>query len=537
MNWLRSSALRAALVSVATSAVILAVFAGAAWWKLREVRQQSLDSEMEETGNHCAVMARWSLAPAVVEARLNERLGRVHAEGRAFAITVPGRAPSLSENWPAGLDPESLPHSKTVITWSLPGGPDGGPRRGPGGGPGRRGGPEDEDNWWDDRPPRGEGPGRDGPPGDMGPGRPQLYSPVYSTVVSGGKTWRTGTFGHAGSGVIIRLALDVDVYASDLTDTARSFLLALPATLLLAAAGAWYAARRSLAPVQQLTSHMSTLSLTVPNKRLEASEMDREYSGIIAAYNDMLARLERSYQQATRFSADASHELKTPLAVMRATVESGLRECTDGSSEQRTYAGLLDELDQLQAIIEGLLLLSRADAGLLATSRERMDLSTWLHPLMEDAGLMAEEHGLTQHATLQPGLDVLADPVLLYRAVHNLLRNAVAYNKEGGGIYCSLTNDSRHALLTVANDGTPIPPAERDRIFDRFVRGAAAGGTGHGKGLGIGLSLAREIALAHGGSLTLEPEDAAGRTVFALRLPLADEAAQQEAHISRDPEP
>src|SRR4029079_3828444 len=103
--------------------------------------------------------------------------------------------------------------------------------------------------------------------------------------------------------------------------------------------------------------------LATANERLDADSADTEFSRIIGAYNSMLDRLERSYRQATRFSADASHELKTPLAVMRATVEKGLRECPDGSSEQRSFSGLLDEIDELQAIIASLSPLSRAHAG------------------------------------------------------------------------------------------------------------------------------------------------------------------------------
>jgi len=526
MRLIRSSRARIALFTALLCSLVLGAFAAAAWWKLRDARMEALDREMEGAGNLLALSARRGLPASVAERGLNQRLGTARAAGRAFAVATPGSEVSHSSNWPRDLDPAALPRSEKTVEREMPGPPDGmepGPRMramppeddfGPGPPPRHEARPPRPEPRRDERPPPG------GP--RERPGRPLLYEPVFSTVEAGGKTWRAGVFGHAGSGVVIRILLDVDVFAADLRDTARSFLLAVPGALLLIAGGAWLAAWRSLAPVQQLTARIETLSLAKSNEKLDAAGADTEYRRIIAAWNDMLERLERSYRQATRFSADASHELKTPLAVMRAAVERGLTQCADGSAEQRTYAGLLDELDQLQTIIEGLLLLSRADAGLLATSRETLELSTWLQPLLEDAGLMAEERGLTVHSEMAPGIHVQADPVLLVRAVHNLLRNAVAYNQDDGEVRCTLTRENGHAVFRVVNTGPPVPEEERAQIFERFKRGTNAGGTGQGKGLGIGLSLVREIALAHGGSLEMEPA-AGGLTAFCLRLPVAAE--------------
>ncbi|HWB05954.1 MAG TPA: ATP-binding protein [Verrucomicrobiales bacterium] len=514
-----------ALISVLTSAVILTAFAGAAWWKLREARMAALDQEIEDAGHLLAQSARWNPPATAVETRLGERFGKDRAAGWIYAVTRNGEEPQRSAQWPKAIDPHKYPPGTELITRDMPPGGfedrDRPPRR-EGGGPRGdfgRGPPPDE--FFDDAPPRRDGPRERGPGGPReGFGRPQLFKPVFSTVQADGRTWRLGVFGNARSGITIHLGLDVDVFAADLAATARAFGLALPGALLLVAAGAWFAARRGLAPVKQLSEKIETLDPGNANERLDPNSADTEFNGIIGAYNAMLDRLERSYRQATRFSADASHELKTPLAVMRATVEKGLRECPDGSAEQRTFSGLLDEIDQLQAIIESLLLLSRADAGRLATNRETLDFSAWMQPLVEDAGLMAEEHHLTLHTSLTPGLTIHADPVLLYRCIHNLLRNAVAYNIDGGEIDCRLTESAGRAILTISNTGETVPEGERERIFERFMRGANAGGTGGGKGLGVGLSLAREIATAHGGSLVLADKDR-GRTTMILSLPLA----------------
>lgn len=526
---MRSYALRSAVVSATTSALVLIAFAGAAWWKLREARMVTLDRQIEETGGELALSARWGLIPEGVELRIDERFGRERSRGRAYAISYAGKPHQFSSTWPADLKPDALPRSSDVIERSLPLRPGGlEPRDGP---RDRYIPPPDGEDRGDRnrrRPPHENGE-KGPPPNDAWPDRgggplrdrlikPRLFRPVFYTATAGGREWRVGVFGHAESGTVIRLALDLDIFAADLDASAHSFLLALPGALMLIAAGAWIAARRSLAPVQRLSGKFENLTLAGANERIDPMGADREFGSIITSYNQMLDRLERSYRQATRFSADASHELKTPLAVMRATVERGLQECPDGSAEQRTYAGLLDELDQLQAIIESLLLLSRADAGLLATSRESFDFSHWLQPLMEDAGLMAEERGITLHTETAPGITIKADPVLLYRAIHNLLRNAVAYNHDGGTVHCRLTTDAGEAVFTIANTGDVIPEAEQEHIFERFMRGTNGGGSGSGRGLGIGLSLSREIASAHGGSLTLLPPRS-GETSFELRIP------------------
>ncbi len=533
MRLVRSSRLRIALSTAFVGTLVLGAFASAVWWKLKDLRVAAMDREMESVGTNLALNSRRGMTLTTATTRLRELFGKEREKGWQVAVSGPGEKAERSARWPADIDPAAFPHSADIIPYEVnnrerrffPDMEDG---------PWPRGGGERRRPWErrppfrekdPDRPPVPEDaenrrPERERDNGPVGPPvGPRLYRSTYSNVEAEGKTWRLGVYGHAGTGTTIHLLLDPDVFAPDLATTRQAFLLALPGALLLVGLGGWLAARRSLLPVEGLSASMEALSLKHPNARLDASGADTEFQRIINAYNVMLDRFERSYLQATRFSADASHELKTPLAVMRATVEQRLSRCVDSSEEQRAHAGMLDELDNLQAIIESLLLLSRADAGVLATSRESLDLSTWLLPLLEDASLMAESRRVTVLSEVAPDIRILADPVLLARAIHNLLRNAVAYNFEGGEIRCRLHAGTGNAILTISNTGPPIPAEERGRIFDRFVRGTATGGTGEGRGLGIGLSLAREIFQAHGGDLRLTTE--AGKlTIFTGLLPL-----------------
>lgn len=522
MNWGHSSQVRIALVSVLTSAVVLLVFGGIAWWQIRVTRQKDLDREIVGVGDMISLAARWEIAAKDLNLIFQQRYGAERVDGCIYAVQQTRSGLIRSGNWPAGLDPASFRRSDEIVVREIPGGPSGPSdpfekHRSRGKGPPRSMPPTEEQllGPFGDFPPR-ERPKEFMPPPSME--KPRLYAPALYTAKADGQPYRLGVFGHAESGTIIWIGLNESVFGRDLLAMARGFGLALPVALVVVALGAWLAARRSLAPVERLSREMETMSPGSLHQRLDSAGVDCEFHRIITAYNSMLGRLERSYQQATRFSADASHELKTPLAVMRATLERSLGECADGSPEQHTYASMLDEIDHLQSIIEALLLLSRADAGKLVLSREPLDLATWVRPLLEDAELMAEGRGIEVESHLTAATTVAADPVLLHRALHNLFRNAVAYNHQGGVVRCRTEQRHDKVVISVANTGAPIPESERAHVFERFARGSNAGGTGEGRGLGIGLSLAREIATAHGGALELVDGEA-GYVTFELSLP------------------
>ncbi len=559
MNLLRSSRFKIVLVSVLTSTLVLLVFGGFAFWHMRANRLRTLDKELKDLGENLALFGRWNITENQLRDIIRQYLGEDRARGCIYAVQQSEAVSIRSAQWPPALNAQAHPHSTAVIEVDfgqrhrMPNPP---PPPGEGGSPPgpshtfgfQRGYVLSTDHDKSEPPPdpshasppkvrvfsgqiRSGGPAQfwvkmgddDSPenfPPEWRPRPPTLYRPVISTVSASGRVFRLGVFGHAETKTVIHLGFDLRVFANDLNFLAHAFWLALPVAMMVIAAGAWLVARHSLAPVQRLSEEMENLSPAHLHSRLDASGADEEFQRIIQAYNAMLSRLERSFQQATRFSADASHELKTPLAVMCATLEKALSQSADGSSAQSTYASLLDETDHLQSIIEALLLLSRADAGKLTLSTEPLDFATWLRPLIEDAGLMAEARHLTVHEDLAATASIAADPVLLQRAVHNLLRNAVAYNHDGGSIWCSTRATPGHIRFLISNTGPAIPDTERERIFERFARGSNAGGTGQGRGLGIGLSLAREIVLAHEGTLDLTG-NGPGSTTFVMTLPVS----------------
>jgi heavy metal sensor kinase len=342
---------------------------------------------------------------------------------------------------------------------------------------------------------------------------------VFETIEVDGEAWRMGVQSYPGATVY--MGARVAHFAPELRQLRLVFLLTLPLGLVLIGGTSWAVAGGALGPVRRLADSLDRITARGLDARLEWPTSDREFLRLSAALNDMLQRLERSFHQATRFSADAAHELKTPLTVLQGELEAALRDPSVAAEEGALYTDLLEEVQRLKAIVEKLLLLSRADAGALRVSAQPFDLSSAAENLVEDMDIMAEE--LEVEGRITSGIQVMADPDLLTHVLGNLATNAMRYTPEGGWIRVEVDQGRGKARLAVANGPVDIPAADRSRVFDRFVRLDPAR-TRRGEGSGLGLSLAREIARVHGGDLTLV--EAPGReATFLLELPLAPATA------------
>jgi two-component system, OmpR family, heavy metal sensor histidine kinase CusS len=251
------------------------------------------------------------------------------------------------------------------------------------------------------------------------------------------------------------------------------------------------------------------------NLRLSAQGEDHEFAELIDAYNTMLQRLETSFHQASRFSADAAHELRTPLTILQGRIEQAVN-TSDRRSIQSDLIDMLDEVGRMSAITRKLLLLSRADAGSLALHLEPINLTELLDTLIADAQLLVEDQLL--QSAIDKNLEIEGDEILLRQLFNNLISNAVRYCPAGGWIKVSARLLPGGIEVLFANRSHPIAAEDRGRFFDRFYRGDAA----HNRqidGSGLGLSLAREIARAHGGDLTLlaSPMDEVTLKLWLLR--------------------
>ncbi|MCC7376877.1 MAG: HAMP domain-containing protein [Verrucomicrobiales bacterium] len=339
--------------------------------------------------------------------------------------------------------------------------------------------------------------------------------PRFITMPTAKTTWRLGILGDAEDRLVI--GLDCAEMREEMRRMLWGFGFTLPAALGLIGAGGWWVAGRALRPLRRVADAAERVTARGLDQRLPQSTEDPEIQRLIAVLNRMMDRLESSFRQATRFSADASHELKTPLAVMQAELEQALQHSAAGSQEQQTFASLLEETQRLKTITRSLLLLSQADSGQMPLSPAPVDLSAEMDVLLADAQVLAEAAGLSLESQILPGARTLADRVLLRLALSNLVENAIHYNEPSGKVRVTLQSTGSRLELEIRNTGPGIRTEDQAHVFDRFHRGAEAR---HRRrdGLGLGLSLAREIILAHHGDVVLL-RSAPGETAFRVTLP------------------
>lgn len=342
---------------------------------------------------------------------------------------------------------------------------------------------------------------------------PRQKESVFRTIETSTGTWRVGFLGN--ELVTLLVGIDLAELSAETRRFRRAFFVATPLALLGLALAGWWLANRALRPVALLTRTAEKVTAGALDRRVPVVATDHELRLLVDVINGMLARLERSFEQAVRFSSDAAHELQTPLTVLQGELDNAIQAAADGSEEQRNLSSLLEEVRRLKAVVHKLLLLARADAGRLDLQRESVDLSDLLESALEDVEAMAP--GRRVEKAITPGVSVMADEDLLNRVLLNMASNAVRYGEPKGVIRFELAVEEEIVKFSLANSGPSIPPEDRERIFDRFYR-VDASRDGRVGGSGLGLSLAREIARAHGGDLALGP-DQPGMTIFVLTLP------------------
>jgi heavy metal sensor kinase len=308
----------------------------------------------------------------------------------------------------------------------------------------------------------------------------------------------------------------------DRTLTQGSVLLfaTAPLFLALAALGGYWVSRRALDPVDQMTQAARSIGAQDLAKRLAVPPTRDELARLAETLNDMLARLESAFRKIAQFTADASHELRSPVAVMRTSAELALRKPRAEAEYRETLSQILHETDKVSQLIENLLALARADSGAAQMKTERTDLGAILAAACDQSKLLAERKGIafSRNGATAP-VWVQVDPNSIERLFLILLDNAVKYTPTGGKIDVKLGSDDGVAVAEIRDSGIGIATEDMPHIFDRFFRADKARNREPG-GAGLGLAIGQWIAQAHGGEISVESETAKGTSV-KVRLPMS----------------
>src|SRR5215204_2291097 len=304
-------------------------------------------------------------------------------------------------------------------------------------------------------------------------------------------------------------------------DLLRSMLLIAPIILLGAGlVGSWLAGT-SLRPVQTIMDEVEAISdgrslhrrLAVP---LSGDEMAR----LALTVNGMLARLEQSFGSLHRFTADASHELKTPLMVLRAGVERALVHPGTPPEIIQSLDETLAQINQMTEMVESLLTLARADEGRAPLAVEECDLRELVEDVAETAGMLGEQAGVSAvHSMPETPVRLAVDQHRIREMLLNMVTNAIKYTPQGGTVALNLEQADGAVTFMVRDSGVGIAPGDLPHIFDRFWRAdQARSRTGERPGTGLGLAITKWIAEAHGGSITVQSRPGRG-SLFTVRLP------------------
>jgi heavy metal sensor kinase len=351
-----------------------------------------------------------------------------------------------------------------------------------------------------------------------------LREPVYEDRKLGGKSFRflNQMIAVDGRSYVVQMGVREGDVLETLTLFRRYLLLFAPLLLLAASGGGYWLSRRALSPVDDLVRTAQNITGTNLSNRLERLETGDELQRLSDTLNEMLARIESAFLRVSQFTADASHELRTPIALIRTEAEIALRKSRDEAEYREALWHVLSEAERTSTLVEGLLALARADAG-----RESLNLqSTDFQQITQEAARdwsprIIAHHLLFENRVTQSRLLVVADAGALSRLLNILFDNAIKYTPAPGTIEVTLEKKGQQAVLAIRDTGIGIRQDDQAKIFERFYRADQARSRESG-GSGLGLAIAQWIVEQHRGQVRVESSLGHGSTFF-IELPLCSE--------------
>jgi heavy metal sensor kinase len=332
-----------------------------------------------------------------------------------------------------------------------------------------------------------------------------------------GRPWRVtaraGTAG--GQRYVVAVGAPLDEAIEQWRTLLQACVIGIPLALLFAVAGGLWLGRHGLRPLTSMAAEAQAITASTPDTRLTVPPAGAELEQLASSFNTVLDRLGSALSTQRRFMADASHELRTPISIMRTAADVTLSQPARDETEYReALSAVAQQGSRLTRLVDDMLVLARADGGGYPMVWSSVNLAEVVDGCVRELTARADEKRITVRAALAPAV-IKGDEALLRRMVGNLLGNALIYTPSGGSVDVALARSNGHVEVRVADTGPGVPEQDRERVFERFVRldpARAAGGSG------LGLAIARWVAEAHGGDVRIVSTGPGG-TVFAASLP------------------
>ena len=328
---------------------------------------------------------------------------------------------------------------------------------------------------------------------------------------------------------IIQVASSLEDVENALNSLLLILVITVPSALMLASVGGQFLANKALNPVDHITQTARQITSQNLNQRIKPLKVRDEISRLVETFNEMISRLDKSFHQMKQFSSDASHELKTPLTILKGEVEVALRKERTIQEYEQTLRSNLEEINRMSTVVDDLLLLSKTDIEQLPLHRDNISLTKILNDVVVQVDILAQAKQVRVQLVNSDGdMIILGDELRIRELLLNLIENGIKYTPEKGFVSVTLDTERvpdestggsiRFARITVSDTGIGIAKKDQEKIFDRFFRVDKARSREEG-GSGLGLSICKWIVEAHQGRISVESELGKGSS-FVVRLPI-----------------
>ncbi len=356
-------------------------------------------------------------------------------------------------------------------------------------------------------------------------GRPELFTFEWEGLNYRGLLYPLGLIGAQHEHHLLEIVAPLGQTEAVLHHFFRTFgMLVLLGTAVACAFG-WWLAGHAVRPVMEIIRQAESLDMSSPEHRMTARTETEELRRLVSVLNSMLARIDKAFGNQRRFLADAGHEIKTPLTVLRGDVEVALRRERTSEEYKAVLKQTLEDLREVSALADDLITLARNDSEGLQPRLTDVQLEKTLYRMARKYSTAADDADVRLDVRVRPGLLVRADPAFLDRALGNLIDNAIKYGRDGGRVSLSASSEQEGQIrISVADNGPGIPEDETDRLFERFYRGET--GRRCARGSGLGLAIVKAIVESHGGTIHVDSKSQHGTTVNLL-LPAGRTASHE----------